>query len=358
MLRKKRICAAMTAALIMASLTLGGCGDLGNINLTGAQGTGSSADGAAGDLQQAAAYEEPNWNSGKAAGEEQSREAEVVYFSDKSGFYEKGFTLTLSCPNQSAKIYYTTDGSIPTEASHLYDGPLALEDKSKQPSVLSQRNDFNADSEPYVPTQEFTKANIIRAVAVFPDGSSSEVTNGTYFVGVDRKNKYGDVPVVSLITEEKNLTDYETGIMVNGKTYDDWVKEDPANQSKEGWESKGNYSNRGSDWERPVYFELIATDGNMNYGADLGMRIKGNASRGYYQKSLKLIAREEEYGIKNVKYPLIPDNMRADGAGLVEKYRSFILRNGGNDADYAKLRDSLLQSLVSDRNLVTQKSTP
>ena len=88
----------------------------------------------------------------------------------------------------------------------------------------------------------------------------------------------------------------------------------------------------------------------------MGVRIMGGASRNQAQKSLKLIAREE-YGEKNVRYELIPGNLDEEG-NLIDKYKSFVLRVGGNDADYARLRDPYLQALVRDADFMTQQTTP
>lgn len=288
------------------------------------------------------------------AKEEEAMTEPRVYFTSKSGFYEKGFSLELVCPVEGAAIYYTTDGSVPTDKSNKYEGPIALEDVSGK-AVLADRTDFASDTK-YVPINDVTKGNVIRAIAYFADGTSSIVTDGTYFIGLDREKLYGDAPIVSLITDNENLFDEEKGIFVLGKTYEEWLAEDPKNAEEPPYRVKGNFSNKGRDWEKPVAFEFIPASGN-NVSADMGLRMKGASTRTYLQKSMRLIAREE-YGTKSIKTSLIPDNMRSDGTGEVEKYRSFVLRNGGNDNGFAKLRDPLLQSLISDRSMETQQSVP
>ena len=286
----------------------------------------------------------------------ESNSSEEIVFSHKSGFYKDNFQLEITCPDPTAKIYYTTDGSIPDEASTLYSKPISLKNRTNEPNLLSAKTGISV-GENYTPREKVTKANVIRAVAVYEDGSTSEIRCGTYFVGIDREKEYGNVPVISIITDSGNLFDYEKGIYVMGATYDNWIAEDENNKRLEGWQSEGNYTNRGREWERPVSFEFIAADGSTGFSQDMGVRIMGAASRNAPQKSMRLIAREE-YGSKSVDYEIIPDNMRSDGKGRVEKYKSFLLRNGGNDCDFAKIRDPLLQECVSDRRFDTQQFTP
>lgn len=277
-------------------------------------------------------------------------------FNMDSGFYDKGFSLEISFADANAKIYYTTDGSDPDESDILYDSPIKLGNRSSEPNVLSAVKGMCSGAD-FIPKGKVDKANVIRAVAVLPNGTKSEISNAAYFIGIDREKKYANVPVISLCTDSKNLIDYEIGIFVKGKTYDDFLKEDPANANLEDWEKQGNYSNKGRDWERPVTVQYFDEDGKLAFTQDMGMRVMGAASRGNSQKSIRLFARED-YGKKSVEYEVIPDNMRSDKSGSVEKYKSFVLRNGGNDCDFAKVRDPYLQELVSDRRFETEQYTP
>ena len=279
-----------------------------------------------------------------------------VAFSVTSGFYDKKFSLELSCSEEGATIFYTTDGSIPNRTSRSYSGPISITNKSKSANVLSAKTGISAGNN-YVPNFKVNKGTVVRAIAYLADGTTTPVANASYFVGIDREAVYGDVPVISLITDADNLFDYETGIYVLGKTHDDWLKEDPSRASLESWQQQGNYTNSGKEWEREISVEYISSDGSAGFLQDMGVRIMGGASRNQAQKSLKLIAREE-YGKKNLKFDLIPNNMRSDGTELLTKYKSFVLRVGGNDADFGRLRDPYLQALVAECNFETQSSSP
>lgn len=280
-------------------------------------------------------------------------EGNYVGFSHDSGFYDKIQEVSLTCNVEGAQIYYTLDGSTPDKTSTLYKEPIRVARKYTE-NVLSAQKGTSA-SNFYLPDFSVDKCTVIRAIAYLPDGSTTPLAHASYFIGLDRE-KYGDVPIVSLITDFENLYDYETGIYVLGKAYDDWIARDPSRQYLEGWQKHGNYSNRGDEWERPVSVELITADGSAGFKQNMGVRIMGGASRNQAQKSLKLIARND-YGPKNLKYGLIPGNLNSEGE-LIAKYKSFILRVGGNDADFGRLRDPYLQTLVSDARFETQQSSP
>ncbi len=49
-----------------------------------------------------------------------------VYFSRLSGTFTSSFALTLSALSATAQIRYTTDGTIPTQSSILYSGPITI----------------------------------------------------------------------------------------------------------------------------------------------------------------------------------------------------------------------------------------
>lgn len=273
-----------------------------------------------------------------------------------SGFYGDEFDLTLTS-SEDTYIFYTTDGSDPTMDSAFYSGAIHISDRSDDKNVLSAKTGISASND-YLPTKkQVKKGTVIKAAAFREDGSRGDIFCGSYFVGIDREKQYRDVPIISITVDEDYFYDYDTGIYVLGKRHDEWLEEDKKNKYLDGWQHQGNYSLRGKEWERPANVELIEADGSIGFSQVLGVRIKGGASRNDAQKSLKFTAREE-YGAKNIKYELIPDNMRSDGSGIVDKYKSFAIRNGGNDNNYAKIRDPLLQELVEDRDFETMQYRP
>ena len=280
-------------------------------------------------------------------------DAPEVSFSLKSGFYEYPMPLEITCDSKKATIYYTLDGSTPDETSLVYDGTITLMWSNDREDVLTKITGITA-GETFVPVVDFPTGHIVRAVAITNKGERSAVVSGTYLIGYDREALYGDTAVIFLAMEPEDLFDYDRGIYVTGRTYDEWAPQQT--EAYEAWQAVGNYSNRGKEWERPVTVTFLPAEGE-GFTQDMGVRIKGGASRGNNQKSLRLIAREE-YGEKNVDYVLYPDNVREADGGVVEKYKSFTLRNGGNDCDFAKIRDPYIQNLATGLRFETTQNMP
>lgn len=218
-------------------------------------------------------------------------------FSIQGRVYESGqsFTLTLSlpegCPSETV-IRYTTNGSEPTlENSILYSG--------KGISISSNR--------------------VIRA-RLFRNGWLSPRSTTHSYLFLDRKQT---LPVVSIVTDAKHLTDNKIGICVDG-TYSS---------------SRKNYE---YDWRRPINFELFAgpqTDAALNQLCET--RVSGAASRGCALKSLALYA-NKRFGEKHFKYEFFPDQRPGQ-----QKFKSLVLRNAGNDFDYLYMRDALAQRVMA-----------
>jgi len=287
---------------------------------------------------------------------EQEEKVLLPEFSLASGFYDDPIKLEIKASDPKAIIYYTTDGSVPNENSTIYENPIILKNRSSEENGIS--NIAGVDPfDNFVPHEKVKKANVIRAIAKLPNSNNnSTVISKTYFVGLNKKELYYDLPVVSLVTDPYNLFDYEHGIYILGKYYDDWVKEDPSNADIIFYLKKGNYNFKGKEGERPATIEYFpGDDSREGFYEDVGIRIMGDVSRTFIQKSFRVVHREE-YGPKNLKYDLIPGNMRSDGKGPVEKYKTFNIRNGGNDFKFLIFRDKVVQTLVHDRNFETQQS--
>ncbi len=313
---------------------------------------------------------------------EGSNAVHLPEFSQDSGFFSSGFSLTIKAP-EGTTVYYTTDGSDPTTESTKYTGPIDIKDMSDTENRLSMKTDITA-SGATAPRTLIDKAAIVRAVAVDSSGRVSAPVTKTYFVGKTASGYYKDMKVVSLVTDPDNLFGYEQGIYVRGKTYDDYQQEQQQQQPGQpggpgqgpgGWQIPGwggwggwggggfnmmnpweipaNYNQKGRDWERVASFEMFDS-GESVVKQDVGIRIKGAASRNSVQKSFTIYARQD-YGKSDLEYDFFGGTAtKAKNGKTIKKFDNIVIRNGGNDAGGFYFRDSVNQQLVSDRAFATQ----
>ena len=201
--------------------------------------------------------------------------------------------LTLSLPEGTPSgtvIRYTTDGSEPTRDSQSYISPI-----------------------------RFSSTRVIRA-KLFCDGylSPRSTTQSYLFLGREMT-----LPVVSIVTNSKYFNDSKIGIYVNG-SYSS---------------SKKNYE---YDWRRPINFEYFTEADSASRLNQLSeTRVGGAASRGQKLKTLVVYA-NKRFGEKHLKYEFFPDQR----PGL-NKYKSIMLRNAGNDFDYLYMRDAICQRTMA-----------
>lgn len=257
-----------------------------------------------------------------------------VGFSLPSGFYSENISVELTVEGDQ-QIYFTTDGSDP---------------KPESGNVYTQPIEINATSE--------VRASTIKAAAAGEDGTLGAVYTVSYVIGQDVDSRFDDDTLVFVLsTDPYNLYDYEYGIAVPGKIYDDYVKEHPGEEIP--YNAPGNYYMTGREWERPIYVEVFENDGTKVIDQAAGVRLSGGYSRVPDQKSLRLIARKD-YDPENgkFKYAFFPGAETEDGVPVTE-FDRLVLRNGANDREFAGVRDELSQNLAQDYGYpVTQHCTP
>lgn len=274
----------------------------------------------------------------------------VPVFSQDSGYYDSSFALTLQA-DEGCTIYYTTDGSLPTTESEKYTGPITIEDMSETPNRLSKRTDITPDGAE-APRENVDKGAVIRAVSVDSNGNISEPVTKTYFTGKTNSGYYKQMKVVSLVTDPDNLFDNEKGIYCLGKVFE----ENRNGGRRNSWEYLANYSMKGKEWERPASFTLFE-NGEKILEQNVGIRIKGNYSRSLPQKSFNIYTRQE-YGAAEFDYDFFSGKaVKAKNGKAIKKYDGIVLRNGGNDNTAAFFRDSINQSLITDRAFAYQATT-
>lgn len=252
--------------------------------------------------------------------------------SNEGGFYSDGFSLSIDVP-KGTTVYYTLDGSQPTVSSSVYSSPIDVSDISASENKLSEITGITTMG--YVPpSKPIDKAFIINAVAVDSEGNYSDTVTASYFVGYQNRNPYyRNMKVISIVTDSDNLFDAEKGIYVEGNNY--------------------NYDNKGPEWERPASIQIF-DNGILQHTQNIGIRIHGGITRTYSQKSFNIYARSK-YGASKFEFDLFSGNLISEVTGKkIKKFDSFVLRNSGDFSDYSRFRDKLNQSVVSDRDFLTQ----
>ena len=272
--------------------------------------------------------------------------ASGIYCSHHSGFYTDPFSLSLNTCSDEETIRYTLDGSEPTDYSDVCNGQIAitaatpsLSDLGKIPTTPLE-GPSQLDLYKWIKPENYFKGTVIR-YALFRNGKKiSPVYTKTFFITNSIKKKYS-FPVISITTPRESFFDYDTGIYVPGKRFDENGFE---------WYPDGNYNNKGDDWERKIHIAWIDTTGNLALETDAGIRMHGNKSKSFPQKSLRLYFREE-YGLSDIEYPVFNNTDN-------QTYKRLILRNGGNDFLFTHFRDAVLHDILEPLDLETQPSKP
>lgn len=274
----------------------------------------------------------------------------AVEFVETPGFYTDYFELTLASNHPQAEIYFTLDGSEPdpesaeylhctrwlnplSKQTFRYRGPIDLTAQWTRDHILS-RVKTTTDDAPrgwIEPADAVATAAVVRAKAVLGEHTSPVIT-GTYFVEEQGRSRF-NLPVVSLTTEARQLFDDRTGIYVPGPDPD-----------------SPNFAQRGREWERPAHLEYFDERGERPIAQPIGVRIHGNFTRKFPQKSLRVYARKE-YGLSQIRYPLFESKD-------TQQFKRLLLRNGGNDWGFALSRDAIFQSLLYHLPLETQHARP
>lgn len=268
--------------------------------------------------------------------------------SSAPGFYKEPLIINLRTKDPNAQIYYSLDGSEPSLASIKYSGPFTIENRT------GERNHLSAipTSPRWVPpVDNVYKGTVLRAIAVDKKNTKSKELVRTFFID-EKEGKRYSLPVISICVNEKDFFGYNKGIYVPGRSYtdkDNYIKKEiPLDLPW--WEYPSNYLLRGSDAERPAHLEFLEPDNRLGFESNVGIRIHGNATRGFAQKSLRICLREK-YGQAILNYNLFPSNP-------LKKFNSFILRNSGNDWNKTMFRDAFMQSLMKNARLDIQDYRP
>ena len=277
-------------------------------------------------------------------------------FSIEDGFYDEGTKLKISS-SPWVNIFYTDDGSVPDENSQKYKGEITLTDASAKENVYANEIMYPTYNPP---GYKIDKANVISAVAINKlTGKKSKVVTHTYFVGYDKKEKYKDKQIMSLVFDPADLFDHDRGIYTLGKKYDEYKElggftdlpedEVPGSFTDDNGEVyyRSYFTNSefsGKEWERKAHMTAFDSNHKDFFSQDIGVRISGESTRFVYQKALNLFARDIYDGQKNFAKSFVCNNEK--------KVR---LRKGDGRIIY---QEPFIQSVIGETGIPFQDSVP
>ena len=215
-----------------------------------------------------------------------------------SKFFDGPFTATVTIP-AGTTLRYTLDGTLPT----LDNG------------IVSKSGIFNIE-----------ETTNLRLRLFADDQLASPVTTRSYI------SRWADfsLPVVSVVSDPDFIYSSELGVFSKG----------PNGRPGNGQNDKCNWN---MNWERPVNFSYLTSDGTMVLNQDVNLEMCGGWSRAWTPHAFKLKGSKEMGGNKNLPYPFF-------SVKPYNRNRTLQIRNGGNDTG-CRFRDPALQMIAASAGL-------
>lgn len=247
----------------------------------------------------------------------------------KSGIYESSFQLNLIERDELLNIHYTLDGSEPDENDPVIDlGGLKIDSSLRARRKLM---DIRTSSAWTTPTSTWHRAIVISVRSIKPGYVPSPVVRRTFIIH-PKGNQLFSLPVFSLFINPDDFFSSDRGIYVPG--------DDP----------RGNFWNKGRDWERPAFLELFEPGRPVSFSEEMGVRIFGGTSRQFPQKSLRFYT-ERNPENRPLRHQLFPDSRR-------RVFDKFILRQSGHDHHFTFIRDGFMTGIGREAGIETQLFRP
>lgn len=214
-----------------------------------------------------------------------------------SGWYSSAIQVNINTPPDFTS-YFTTNGDEPDELDSKVQGPITV----SSTGILSVRT--YADNGTEIP---------------------SNVEDRTYIISEDNHN----LPVISIITNEDHLWDWNTGIYVMGPN------------------ASNVYPYFGSNfwqpWSKKSRLEFFDEGKEKQFDAVFDLEIHGGWSRAEAQKSFRVDAKSIYTG--DIEYTLIKRKPQ------ITSYNNFNLRNGGQHGISNRIQDAIISRLADGTNI-------
>ncbi len=214
-----------------------------------------------------------------------------------SGWYSSSNPVSVTTA-ANATSHYTTNGDEPDQNDPVVGGLIYV----NQTGVLSVKSFGNNGQALPSPT-----------------------IDRTYIIDGDNHN----LPVISIITDEDHLWDWNTGIYVMGPN------------------ASTNFPYFGSNfwqpWSRKSRMEYFDRNQNKQFEAVFDLEIHGGYSRAEPQKSFRIDAKSIYTG--DVEYPLIERKPE------ITSFNNFNLRNGGQHGIFNRIQDAVFSRLADGTHI-------
>lgn len=286
--------------------------------------------------------------------------------SQPSGFYEEAFYLVMES-EEDTTIYYTLDGSEPNPYEHSsvysikedyssdeilrresvtfkYTEPIFIDTTSDTLHISLINTTHSLVPENYrwkEPEDIIQKGIVVRAIAYQKGQMPSQIITRTYSFGKTSKDLV--LPVIFLTINPKYLFDYEDGIYIPGKIFDDFLRENDLDEYEHYAMYPANYHQRGREWERPAHIEFLEERGVLGFSQNIGLRIHGGYTRSYPLKSLRLYASSDYDGQNTFQHEIFPGAITNGDKEPLTLWKRLILRNGGQSFFKTMLPDAIMQ---------------
>lgn len=234
-------------------------------------------------------------------------EAPVV---DKgSTIFKNSLSVKVTIP-EGARLMYTTDGSQPAAPKSGTDYKGTEATKESKDGRFTFNNTTNL-------TLRLFKNGFLPSV---PVTRSYIKTSSNY-----------TLPIISIVGDKKYFTDPKIGIDCDGD----------GTNGKVASYTGGSPRNYAQEWDRPVNFSYISSDGEMLFNQDANIKISGGYTRTQQYRSFKLKASKVFDGQNRYDYPFFPQKP-------YNRHKTLLIRNGGNDIwrHNARFIDPALETII------------
>lgn len=234
-------------------------------------------------------------------------EAPVV---DKgSTIFKNSLSVKVTIPD-GARLMYTTDGSLPAAPKSGTDYKGTEATKESKDGRFTFNNTTNL-------TLRLFKNGFLPSV---PVTRSYIKTSSNY-----------TLPIISIVGDKKYFTDPKIGIDCDGD----------GTNGKVASYTGGSPRNYAQEWDRPVNFSYISSDGEMLFNQDANIKISGGYTRTQQYRSFKLKASKVFDGQNRYDYSFFPQKP-------YNRHKTLLIRNGGNDIwrHNARFIDPALETII------------